>query len=89
VDVSVGAVTAGVRVPGPRYTDRGYGPTADVSVGWRDVAAVSLRAEALRTAGRTAGGVYAGVRLGGPTALAASAAAAAALVALVAIIDPS
>jgi hypothetical protein len=87
VDFSAGLVSAGVRVDDPlRYTARGWGPSGDVSVGWRDIAAVSVRAEALRTPAGTATGVYGGVRLGGAAGVTASAIGGIAFGVLVALI---
>lgn len=86
LDVGAGVVSAGVLVPEPSYAGRGVGPTADVSLGWRDIAALSLRADAIRTSGRTSVGVYGGARLGGVPALAATAAAAVGVAVLVALL---
>ena len=76
LDAGAGVVSAGVLAQEASYAGRGVGPTADVSLGWRDIAALSLRADAIRTAGRTSVGVYGGARLGGVPALVATAAAA-------------
>lgn len=77
VDVSAGALRAMIHLPAPQFDTPGYGITGDVALGWRDWAAITVRADALRGGGRTAGAVYGGVRLGSYPAIAATMAAAA------------
>lgn len=76
LDASAGALRASLR-PHPNLSAIGYGITGDVALGWRDLAALTVRAEALSSGDRTVGGVYGGVRLGSYPAIIATAALAA------------
>jgi hypothetical protein len=75
IDASLGVVHLGVR-PVPERHVPGNGLTADVSYGWHDLAAATLRADIVRSEGHTFGAVYTGVKLGSFPALLASATAA-------------
>jgi hypothetical protein len=63
VDVSVGAVHTGVRGI-TRGKAPGNGLTADVSYGWADLLAGTLRADIVRADRHTFGAVYTGVKVG-------------------------
>jgi hypothetical protein len=75
LDISLGVVHLGVR-PVPNRHVPGNGLTADVSYGWHDLAAATVRADVVRSEGHTFGAVYTGVKLGSFPALLATAAGA-------------
>jgi hypothetical protein len=65
LDVSGGILAAPSAAPYPAVTLESFGPTIDVSVGWRDFVAATARAEMLRRQdGGMVNAVYGGVRLG-------------------------
>jgi hypothetical protein len=75
VDASAGALRAMVHLPAPHFDTPSYGITGDVALGWRDWAAITVRADALRGGGRTTAALYGGVHLGSYPAVLATAAA--------------
>lgn len=72
LDMSAGALRASLRAPHNELNATGYGITGDVALGWRDWAALTVRADALSSGDRTVGGVYGGVRLGSQPAIIAT-----------------
>jgi hypothetical protein len=77
MDVSAGVLRAGIRAPYPELNEAAYGVTGDVALGWRDWAALTVRADVLRGDGRTVSALYGGVRLGSYPAIVGTVAAAA------------
>jgi hypothetical protein len=77
MDVSAGVLRAGIRAPYPELNEAGYGITGDVALGWRDWAALTVRADVLRGGGRTVSALYGGVRVGSYPAIVGTVAAAA------------
>jgi hypothetical protein len=76
-DVSGGLVSAIASAPYPEFSLVSFGPTADVSIGSRDMIAGTARAEMLwRRDGRAVNAFYGGVRLGSFAAIAGTATAA-------------
>lgn len=64
VDISAGPLYAVTHSDYPQLRASGAGVSGDVSLNWKDWAAVTVRAEALRGGGRNAGAAYTGFRLG-------------------------
>src|SRR5687767_6650484 len=77
MDVSAGVLRAGIRAPYPELNEAAYGLTGDVALGWRDWAALTVRADVLRGDGRTVSALYGGVRFGSYPAIVGTVAAAA------------
>jgi hypothetical protein len=73
VDVSAGPLHAATRSQYPQLRASGNGITGDIALGWRDWAAFSVRADAVRGGGRGASAVYVGGRLGSYPAIVATA----------------
>lgn len=77
LDFSAGALGVVTRSPYSQPNARGYGVTGEVALGWKDWAAIAVRADAVRGADRNAAAVYTGVRLGSYPAITVTAAIAA------------
>ena len=87
LDLSVGALRASHRPSGDRQyatSEFAHGITGNVALGWKDWAALTVRADALSSGDRTISGVYGGVRLGSQPAILATAAVAALAAVLIA-----
>jgi hypothetical protein len=77
LDLSAGPLRTEVQVPYPRSAAPALGLTGDVTLGWKELAAVTVRGEVLRTNDhRTVAAVYGGGRLGSYPALVTTAAGA-------------
>jgi hypothetical protein len=87
LDLSAGALGVVTRLPYSQPSPRGYGITGDVAVGWKDWAAINVRADAVRGEGRNAAAVYSGIRLGSYPAIIATAGVAAIVALLIALLS--
>jgi hypothetical protein len=87
LDLSGGALGVVTRSLYSQPSARGYGITGDVALDWKDWAAITVRADAIRGEGRNATAVYTGVRLGSYPAIAATAAIAAYIALLFALLS--
>jgi hypothetical protein len=77
LDLSAGALRAEAMVPYPRSVAPALGLTGDVTLGWKELAAVTVRGDVLRTNDhRTVAAVYGGGRVGSYPAVVATAAGA-------------
>lgn len=73
LDVSAGPLGVVTRSQYSEPRISGYGITGGVALGWKDWAAVTVNADAVRGQGRNAGALYGGVRLGSYPAIVATA----------------
>ena len=72
VDLSAGVLRADVPRVYPQHGRVAYGLTGDVSLGYGDLAALTLRADAVQAGGHASTSVYAGAKLGSYPAVGAS-----------------
>ena len=87
VDVSAGVLRAEIPRQYPQSGAEAYGLTGDVALGYADLAAVTLRADAVRADGRTSASLYAGARLGSYPAAGATVVFAAAIALAIAVLS--
>ena len=87
IDVSAGPLGVVTHAPYSQPHRAAYGMNAAVALGWRDWAAVTVSADAVRGGGHNATAVYTGVRLGSYPAIVATAAVAAYIGLLLALLS--
>ncbi len=76
LDLSAGLLSAETAGSFPDFSPQAMGLTADLSFGWRDFIATSVRGDLLRRRDQTVNAVYGGLRLGSYPAVVGTAAAA-------------